>query len=319
MGGYNFGSTVPTWNGIPMIGMPKPGFIPGLWGSKVLYVDGTYGSDGNNGLSPKRAVQTIQKAVNLAGRDSTIYIRPKTIGYRYQENVTVPVTTHPGLSIIGTGNGRGTSVYQACNWRCETSSAVATLLLHSPYANVENMNFFPMATQLVCGIISINWNTGGGLNMGSSIINCGFWGNPDSLPAAGVLQSTIRLDSTGGILIEGNIFKNCRIAISCHSTMSAGDSINIIGNQFTGTAANIAADIYITDYTQMNISQNMMGHDVPAQAAGPLQKYIYCSGTVAGNVTGNVQGAADVIAATNNTLSNLICSGNFGLAGPWTS
>ena len=306
--------TVNSINGIPYAG----GRFAGLWTQRIFYVDGTSGLDGNLGLLPKSAFKTIAKAVATAKKDDTIYIRPQAVGARYTENVIVPVTTHAGLSIIGTGNGKGTSVYQACNWRCATESATATLLLHSSFANVENMNFFPMATQLTCGLISINWNTGGGLNIGSSVLNCGFWGNPDSLPAAGVLQSTIRLDSTEGILIGGNIFKDCRIAVSCHSTVGAGDSINIIGNEFTGTAANIAADIYFTDYTQVNISKNMMGHGVPSQAAG-LNKYVYCAGTVAGNMTNNTQGAADVIAATNNTLSGIICSGNSGLAGPWTS
>jgi len=61
MGGYNFGSGGPSWNGTPMIG----GFPSGL--TKVYYVDYGNGSDGNGvkSNSASRAFKTIDKALDM--------------------------------------------------------------------------------------------------------------------------------------------------------------------------------------------------------------------------------------------------------------
>jgi hypothetical protein len=100
------------WGGAPVGGMSR---FAGLWRGRTFYVDGTSGVLGNNALTPRRATTTLARAVALAGTDDTIYVRPQAVGVRYTENVVVPVTTHAGLSIIGTGNGRGNSVYQGGN------------------------------------------------------------------------------------------------------------------------------------------------------------------------------------------------------------
>ncbi len=64
MGGYNFGSGIPTYNGIPMIGG-----IPNVFPGKYIWVKPYSGSDGNTGLAPNRAVKTLTKALSLATAD----------------------------------------------------------------------------------------------------------------------------------------------------------------------------------------------------------------------------------------------------------
>ncbi len=313
-------------NGITSFGVPVVGGgarFSSFWRGRVFFVDGTNGSNGNSGLLPTQAFSTLQAAVTAAATDDTIFIRPQAVGGRYTENVLVPVTTHAGLSIIGTGNGKGNSVYQACSIRGVLAVDSPILTLNSSYANIENLHFWSRAAQTTNGFAALcRWNTpvGLALNIGSAFVNCTFSADVDDAPAAaGATQPALRFDSTEGQLIENCLFMDCRIGISIGSTQSASYSMNIRNNQFLGTASNIAADIYMTDVNRVNTHNNTFGHGVPTHAAGTLVKYVYCAGTVGGQMTECTQGALDVAAATNNTLSNIICSGNRGLAGPWTS
>ena len=310
-------------NGITSYGVPiTGGKYTSFWRGRVWFVDGTAGSDGNSGLLPNQAYQTIQKAVTNAGTDDTIFIRPQAVGVRYTENVSVPATTHGGLSIIGTGNGKGNSVYQACSIRGVLAVDSPIIDLNSSYANVENLHFWSRAAQTHGFGLRMRWNTGGGLNIGSSVINCSFSQDIDDAPAgAGVVQSAIRMDSTEGQLVQGCSFQDCRVGISVGSTASAAYRIEIRDNLFKGIASNIAADLMLSDTTGIAIDGNVFGHAVPTNTAGTMQKYIFCIGgtTVTGSVSRNYQGAAAVAFGTNNTAASLIAAGNFGLGGPWTS
>ena len=315
-------------NGVTSFGVPATGKnYNGMWSGKVWFVDGRVGSDGNTGKSPARAVKTIQKAVDLAGTDDTIFIRPLAVGNFYTENVIVPSATHAGLSIIGTGNGKGNSVYQACTLRGVLAVDDPILELGSSFANIENLHFWARAAQTHGFGILGNWNTAANasatlLNIGSSVTNCAFNTDiVDAPPGAGVVQSAIRIDSTEGWLIEGNFFQDTRVGISVGSTVSASYQIVVKDNLFKGIASNIAADLMLADTTGIEIVGNVFGHAVPSHAAGTMTKYIFVVGgaTVTGGVAKNYQGAAAVAFGTNNTASSLIAAGNFGLGGPWTS
>src|SRR3990167_215937 len=318
-----FHDQVSQYGGAPVL---SRGFN-GMWTGKVWFVDGRLGSDGNNGKKPSKAFKTLQKAVNLAATDDTIYVRPLAVGNFYTENVTVPPTTHAGLSIIGTGNGKGNSVYQACTFRGVLAVYDPILELGSSFANIENLHFWARAAQTHGFGILANWNTAQGasttlLNIGSAIVNCSFNTDiVDAPPGAGVVQSAIRFDSTEGQLVEGCFFQDCRVGISVGSTASASYQIVVKDNLFKGVASNIAADIMLADVTGIEIVDNKFGHAVPSHAAGTMTKFIFVVGgaTVTGGVSKNYQGAAAVAFGTNNTASSLIAAGNFGLGGPWTS
>lgn len=311
-------------NGIlatPNVGSGK---FHGLWSGKVLFVDGTNGSDSNyDGTSPSTPLATLTRAIALAGKDDTIYIRPKAVGTYYTESCVVPVTTHAGLNIIGTGNGKGNSVYQACTFRNSSNSVDDSVLeLRSSFANVENIHFWSRAAQTHGFGIAGRWNTGSGLNIGSSIINCTFGVDVDDHPAtAGVVQSAIRLDSTEGWLIENCFFQDCRVGISLASTVSACYSIVIKNNIFAGLAANVAADLMISDSYRSVITDNHFAHAKPSNNAGSMNEYVFVIGgtTTTGYFGGNHQGASDVASGTNNNLGSLVLGGNFGSGGPWTS
>lgn len=85
-----------------MGGVPASGVVPINVGS-YLFVDSTNGSDGNRGVSLNRAFATIQKAVDLATRGTTIVVAPG----QYDETVTISRTSaHSNMTIMGMG-GRG--------------------------------------------------------------------------------------------------------------------------------------------------------------------------------------------------------------------
>jgi hypothetical protein len=76
-----------------------------------LYVDGSIGSDSNNGSSTTSAFKTIQKAASTAQPGTTIYVRNGT----YNENIVVSrsgtqsapitLTPYPGDTVVINGNG----------------------------------------------------------------------------------------------------------------------------------------------------------------------------------------------------------------------
>ena len=287
----------------------------------VRYVDGRKTNTGV-GTTFSDPHNTIQLAATAAGLDDTIFIRPLALGSYYTESVVVPNTT-VGLSIIGTGNGKGGSVYQACTWRNSSNSVDDSALdLRPGHATVENIHFFSRAAQSSAFGVRAYWNTGSGLNIGSSIVNCGFSGDlADHPAAAGVVQSAIRFDSSEGQLVENCFFVDCRVGIAAGSTMNAWKELVVKDCIFNGLAANIAADLFLADGLNLAVVNSHFGHTVPSHAAGTMTKYIFVVGgaTVEGSVTGSFFASANAGFGTDNTASNIKRSGNYYNGGLMTS
>ena len=286
------------------------------------FVDGTRSTDGP-GLDFGNAHNTIQKGVDKSAFEDVLFIRPKALGTYYTESVVVPATTHRGLSIIGLGNGKGGSVYQACTWRNSSDSVDDSALdARSGHMAIENIHFFSRAAQSSGFGVRAYWNTGSGLNIGSAIINCGFSADlADHPAAAGVVQSAIRFDSNEGMRVEDCVFVDCRVGIASGSTMNAYKELWIENNRFNGLAANIAADLFLSDGTNVSVIGNTFGHTVPSHAAGTMTKYIFVIGgaTVTGFAGNNHFGSANAGFGTDNTASSFIRAGNTYSAGMMTS
>lgn len=286
------------------------------------FVDGTRSTDGP-GLDFGNAHNTIQRAVDKCAFEDVIFIRPKALGTYYTESVIVPATTHRGLSIIGLGNGKGGSVYQACTWRNSSDSVDDSALdARSGHMSIENIHFFSRAAQSSGFGVRAYWNTGSGLNIGSAIVNCGFSADKADHPAAaGVVQSAIRFDSNEGMRVEDCAFVDCRVGIASGSTMNAWKELWIVNNHFNGLAADIAADLFLSDGVNLALIGNHFGHTVPSHAAGTMQKYVFVIGgaTVSGHASGNFFASANAGFGTDNTASSIVRSGNFYDAGLMTS
>ena len=292
---------------------------------RTAFVDGTLSSNGT-GTSFSDAYNTIQLALTALAAETaleaTVFVRQKALGTYYTESV-VASSALRGLSIIGTGNGKGGSVYQACTWRNSSNSVDDSALdLRPGHAAVENIHFFSRAAQSSGFGIRAYWNTGSGLNIGSAIVNCGFSGDlADHPAAAGVVQSAIRFDSNEGMRVEDCVFVDCRVGIASGSTMNAWKELWIVNNTFSGLAANIAADLFLADGLNFELHGNHFGHTVPAHAAGTMTKYVFVVGgaTVEGSITGNMFCSANAGYDTDSTAINAKRSGNYYTGGLMTS
>lgn len=90
-------------NGVSSFGIPQVGGGAPINIGNYLYVDSTNGSDQNRGNSISKPLDTIQKAVDIATRGTTIIVAPG----QYDETVTISRTSaHSNLTIMGMG-GRG--------------------------------------------------------------------------------------------------------------------------------------------------------------------------------------------------------------------
>lgn len=326
------------WGGSPVASAHR---FAGMWSGKVWFVDGRDGLDGNTGKTPQKAFLTLARAVAMAGKDDTIYVRPLNAGVRYTENVVIPTTsnsdhTYEGLSIIGTGNGGVTSRDQSCVLRGVTGVNSPVFTANASYGNFENLTFLSVPAQKgtaggVGGCFGIlarqNSAAGGtipaqttGFNIGTSIVNCGFIGDMYNEATTTECVAGIYYIATDNQLVENCQFMDVRVGILSSGDLTGNSCILVKSNLFKGVAANIAADMYMIDVAGLDIVDNKFLHAVPSHA-GPatLTKYVIIGGTVTGGMSGNYQSASAVAAGTNNSISGLICGGNFGLGGPWTT
>lgn len=98
MGGYKFGSGMPSWNGMPMVGGAR--FSTG----STYFVDSAAGSNGYTGKSSSKAFSTLDYAIGkcTANKGDTIYVMPN-----HAETITGAggITADiAGITIIGLGS-----------------------------------------------------------------------------------------------------------------------------------------------------------------------------------------------------------------------
>jgi len=289
-------------------------YTPGL----PMYVDGDLGT-GGDGTTWAGAKNTVQAAVDAAVASATIFIRPKLISVaassKYNENVTVPITTHHDLSFIGAMHGHGTASDQGVSLRGASGVNSPALLLLSAHAHVENIHFRSRSDQTTVGLVAAPYNTNGGDNIGSSFVHCSFSQDLGSAAAASIAQHTLRLDSTQGVLVEDCLFQDCRIGISILSSAAAAQGITVRKNSFRGLAANIAVDILAADVTGLEITDNHFLHALPSRGVvggATYDKYFFTNGaSCTGGISGNSFATDTATEATNLTIGAMIMGVNY--------
>lgn len=121
--------------------------------STHYFVNGTSGSDGNNGREPEKAFSTIQKAFDTAVGGDVIYINPKvyTLGTgfaRYTEDVVVSLggsggsgvtATNANISLIGITPRPVATDFLGVRWKFTTAT---NLTVDAPCLYIENIGFF---------------------------------------------------------------------------------------------------------------------------------------------------------------------------------
>ena len=220
-------------------------FGAGMFGTKVWHVDGTDGSDGNVGNSSTNAVETIQRAIDLAGSQDTIYVRvlapdadasePGT----YEEDLEIAYAKH-GLRIIGCSP-------QLNLWAGpKIKNATATILLNvlASGVHLENLQFNCTRNSGTYGVYLdgiAGYATKAG-SVGANIINC-FLKNSSTtyggISLIGGYGSTVyglhtyyaenaiwmssnAIPSNGHSVLNSHFKDNNGAAVTCHITTIAG-------------------------------------------------------------------------------------------------
>lgn len=226
--------------------------------AEIQFVDGDYGSDGNAGWSPKKAVSSITQAITNIGAKSSsiIYVRPRANTTSsnqtyYVDNVTIPVTM-PGLAIVGAGSNPSRP-YLGVDIKANTSTS-ALFNVKASHVTLEGMRLAGTgqnATDGVAIVYAYNYGNSSGSPYGLTVRGCRI----DNAKTGG----GIRMDSPVGVLIENCSFHDCAVGI--YSTLSemAGAAFGpVVQNcDFGGAVAARDMDIYVS---QGGLG-NTVGHD----------------------------------------------------------
>lgn len=282
----------------------------GWWGGETFFVDFDNGTAGVRGDEMDRPQKQLRVAINNAGRDASIYVRPRAFAtgvYGEDPQQITPDTAasfivtkqKENLSLIGTGKGLGHASAHKCWIGNYGSLTTAVLTVESPGCVIENFRAQPSSS--TTGIF-YSYNDGSDGDGG----NTTFISNDfhDSTTAGG-----IRLDSTWQMSIVGNRFVNNDVGILCQSLYSVPQIFQIWDNTFAAATSEVQNDIYFTGGVKRFVCRhNYHASGTPALGGGNL--YIKMGAASTGIVADSFFGAEGTTDTTFMTLNGLLQSGN---------
>jgi hypothetical protein len=256
---------------------------------RTIYVDASFGNDGQSGLSPKFAKQTIQNAIDTANSWDTIMIFPKLLDNSnlaavatdpadYAETIIIPVEK-PGLALIGVGTGRTQGGLPQIKIG---AGSTAMITIRAAACLIANL-----------GINGAS-STGGGILLdddsltkaafGTTILNCHFK-NCKRHATQGSAGGAITVASTGGawqVLVKGCKFYNCVCGIASVATGVVPTQDWTIEDCNFSSSAKTLADVDIFDsacgITGLVVRRCNFGTvNVPATSGGNVSRYIKLS------------------------------------------
>lgn len=313
------GPASPHYSNGPYIWDQHVTFSAGLSGvnssGSVLYVDGTNGSDGNNGFSWTQAKATIQAAVTAAGAKGTVFVAPKAMAAgatdpaSYEENIVIPAT-HESMAIIGVSRGRTQGGLPQLKDGAITTQHI--LVIRSPGCLVQSLGFNGAG------------NTGGGILLdddsstktafGTSIIGCHFKNCKGPTANNAATGGAICWSANGGawqVLISGNKFYKCAGDIVMLGTSQSVPQDVVIENcVMSGPAANVDCNIYVAaDGINGIVVDNCVFGQLPA-LGGTNDRYIKMSAGTVGMITNCTFGCQT--SGTGGTIKTFKSGGTAG-------
>jgi len=291
---------------------------------KTMFVDGTNGSDANNGYYGwANAKATIQAAVTACAAGDVIYIAPKLITdftgdpTSYAETIIIPATKM-GISLIGISRGRTQGGLPQIK---PTSTASYLITVRAAGCMIANL-----------GINGINSTAGGILldddnstktAFGTTIINNHFKNCVGSSATNAATGGAINWCTAGNawqVYIGNNRFqKNVGDIVLLGTSNTVPQDVIIENNVFSGPAASVDCNLYLAGGSGMNgvIIQYNTFPCWPAVGSGtnvmPV-KLTGCVGTLQGNMfgcTGKTFGAA----ANALVPATVLMAGNYQESG----
>jgi hypothetical protein len=299
---------------------------PQRTGTKALYVDGTYGSDGNDGHSPDHAYATIQAAVTAAGAGYTIYVFPKTITdytgdpTSYAETIIIPYA-NSNLSLIGVGTGRTQGGLPQIK---KGSGTTALLTVRAPGCGIYNIGF--NASGSTGGCILLDDDYAAKAAFGTTIHNCHFKNsvNATAATSGGAISWGAAGNAWQVTISDCQFYRNvCDICIIGTSSTVPQDVV-IKNCTFSSDAAIADCNIYAggDGFGGGLIIDNCLFPKQPAKGTTDRFTSITCYGTAGTGIMSNCRfgaagtttgyGAAKATAIIGTTIE--LC-GNYSNAG----
>lgn len=287
----------------------------GWWGGNTFFVDYDNGTTGVRGDEMDRPQKHLRIAINNAGRDDTIYVRPRAFStgtYGEDPQQITPDTAanfqvskeKESLSIIGTGKGAGHAAAHKTWIGTYSGQTGAVLTLYAPGCVVENLRAQPGSS--TSGIIySINNATYDGGNQ--TIINNDFHDGTSSCPA-------LKFNATWQMEIAYNRFLNCDIGLYWDATYSEPTIIQVHDNKFLITAAEAKCDNQTSGGVKRFFAYNNI-HAAAQPTGGSPNKYYSFAAASTGAIMNCTFGAMDTTDTNLFTLNGVIQSGNYSSEG----
>jgi hypothetical protein len=263
------------------------------------FVDGTNGSDSNNGSSWGNAYASIQAAVTASSAGDTVVIAAQTITAgatdptSYAESITI-VAAKTNLSLIGVNRGRT----QMGLPQIKPGGAVnaACLTIRASGCLIRNLGFngnSAAGAPINNGII-LDDDGSAMAACGTTIENCHFKNCAGSSTTNGATGGAIVWSAKGGawqVLIKGNRFyKNVADVCLLGTSTSVPQDVIIEDNAFSGPAASVDCNLFLKGGgSGMNgvIVRNNVFNQLPS--LGTQARYIVATGCV-GMLVGNTFG-----------------------------
>lgn len=283
--------------GLPVL---PEGLPVGNKNGRYYFVDGTNGSDGNDGKSLRRPFSTVQRAFTVNGgrANALVFVLPKDMAVTSTDPVSYAETVivdAPSSALIGVSRGRTQGGLPQLRMG---SGSTAHVTVRAPGC-------------LIAGIgINGASSTGGGILLdddggstksafGTTILGCHFK-NCAKHATDGRQGGAINWSSTGGAwqaLIKGNRFyKNLADVVLIGTSGSVPQDVVIEDNHFSGPAANVDCNLYLAGGSGMNgvhINRNYFPA-MPAIGSGSVLRFLdltACIGIMSENYFGALTAA----------------------------
>ena len=251
MSKYNFGSGLPTWNGMPMVGGAN--FTTGA----SFFVDSATGSNGNTGKSPTKAFGTLDYAIGrcTANKGDTIYVMPN-----HAETITGVggITADiAGISIIGLG-----TYNQRPRFLMDGADTV-TFLVSAADVTIRNL-VFASGTLLTVACFNVT-------GKGCWIDQCEFADNTTAENWGSPVKATGAANTADGLKVTNCRWVPLTATVNSLEFIEITDDIDglvVVGNLVTceGTATPLILQAGTKVMTNVFVAWNFLSHKMTAGA-----------------------------------------------------
>lgn len=228
-------------------------FSAGLCGvnsrGAVRYVDGSNGSDSNDGKSWSTAMATIQAAITSAGAYGTVFVLPiemaagATDPGSYTENIIIPAT-HECMNIIGIGNRTQGGLPQL---KVGATTTAALFTIRAPGCSLRGLGF--NGSGATGGGILLDDDGSTKTAFGTEIAFCHFKNcvGPDADDAKD--GGAIQWNTTGGAwqcwIHDNYFYKNVADITLLGTSAAVPQDVLFENNVHAGPAANVDCYLYL--------------------------------------------------------------------------